>query len=168
MATLSGWRHDMQRLWTLPQGPKPDAPRQPETRSPNIASRPTAATRPRDDCLGQQKKFITLGIGETAWRSYLCHRHDVERHMPWRRSLQRHRRSRRMQWMPGVQQQSQQDGADCSGTSKRQSDPRPTRSQPEPVPARAKQPRAQPSAGGQCHGRLSELWYDNYAIVETR
>jgi hypothetical protein len=107
MATLSGWRHDMQRLWTLSQGPKPDAPRQPETWSPNIASRPTAATRSRDDCFGQQEKFITLGIGEAAWRSYLCHRHDIERHMPWRRSLQRYRRSRWMQRMPGIQQQSQ-------------------------------------------------------------
>jgi hypothetical protein len=172
MATLSGWRHDMQRLWTLSQGPKPDAPRQPKTWSSNLASRPTATTRSRDDRFGQQKEFVTLGINETAWRSYLCHRHDFEWHMSRRRSLQWYRRPRWMQWMSGIQQQSQQDGPDCSCTSKRQSESGPvpgsTRGQPKPVPARAKQPWAQPSAGGQCHGGLSELWYDNYAIVETR
>jgi len=62
MATLSSWRHDMQRLRTLPQGSKPDATRQPKTRSPSIASQPTAATRPTNDCLGQQKELIALGI----------------------------------------------------------------------------------------------------------
>lgn len=70
--------------------------------------------------------------------------------------------------MPGIQQSSQQDGADCSGTSKRRPSTRSTWRQPESVPARTEQPGTKSSAGGQCHGSLSELWYDNYAIVETR
>lgn len=73
MATLPSWRHDMQRLWSLSQGPKSDAACQPKTRSSSIASRSTTATRTADDSIRQQKKFITNNNDQAARRSNICH-----------------------------------------------------------------------------------------------
>jgi hypothetical protein len=153
----------MQCLWTLLKGKKRFQAHQPKASSfyhhPFIRTTNTRA-----------KNLSGKIRGNFSW-CYLC---SCGSHTCWivprRWKMQRYRWSRRLQWMPSIQQQSLQERAFHSV-------PGQTTSLDDPIAKRATRRCAfpyrrcfsqHPSAKHNCSRGLSELWYYHYSIMEKR
>jgi hypothetical protein len=147
METISYRRGHLQRLWPLLQSAQPDASSWTKTRRgvKYILSRqPVARESNVTKCDSGRRNLRFCGP-------------DFQRNLPWRWTLQRHRRSRWMQWLSGVQQSYIQDSTSRASAS-----------QPCSRSAGAGR-RFRSRSGGcttKCHDCMPELWYDDYAFVE--
>ena len=105
MEALTDRSCHLQRLRTLLQGAQPDATRRTEERS---------------GCdfvlVGQHTRESIIAESDTRRRNLRRGRSDERWNVPWRRKVQRHRRTRRMQWMSSIQQPHIKNGTSCTPT----------------------------------------------------